>query len=146
MVWVIGMILDPTGPGFSQMTKAGITATATYYYDLGILVQVANLLNRPADSKAYAQKAVAVKTAFNKKFFNQRDLKYDSASQTANAMALFMNLVEPQYKNAVTSALVNDISNRNNALTAGDIGYRYVLTFIGRRWQKRCDFRNEQPR
>jgi len=54
-------------------------------------------------------------------------LQYDSASQTANAMALYMGLVEPQYKNAVVEALIKDIRSRNNALTAGDIGYRYVL-------------------
>ena len=38
-----------------------------------------------------------------------------------------MGLVEPQYKKAVIDALVKDIKGRNNALTAGDIGYRYVL-------------------
>jgi alpha-L-rhamnosidase len=38
-----------------------------------------------------------------------------------------MGLAEPQNKTAVINALVNDIKNRNNALTAGDIGYRYVL-------------------
>jgi len=40
---------------------------------------------------------------------------------------LYMGLVEPQYKQAVIGALVKDIKGRNNALTAGDIGYRYVL-------------------
>ena len=42
-------------------------------------------------------------------------------------MALYMNLVEPKYKKAVVDALIKDIQSRNNALTAGDIGYRYVL-------------------
>jgi alpha-L-rhamnosidase len=38
-----------------------------------------------------------------------------------------MELVEPGYKKAVVNALIKDIRSRNNALTAGDIGYRYVL-------------------
>jgi len=42
-------------------------------------------------------------------------------------MALFMGLVEPQNKKAVVDNLVKDIRAHNNALTAGDIGYRYVL-------------------
>jgi hypothetical protein len=119
--------LGPNRPGISQMTKMGITGTATYYYDLTIMVQIAKLLNRPADSKLYAEQATAVKKSFNEHFFNKQKLQYDSASQTANAMALFVDLVEPQYKKGVVAALVKDIQSRNNALTAGDIGYRYVL-------------------
>lgn len=42
-------------------------------------------------------------------------------------MALYMNIVEPAYRKDVLNNLVNDIRTRNYALTAGDIGYRYVL-------------------
>ncbi len=119
--------IGPNRPGFAQMTKMGITATATYYYDLTIMMQVAKLLNRATDVKIFEQLAVEVKRSFNQKFFDKQKLQYDSASQAANAMALFMGLVEPQNKKAVIDALVKDIQKRNNALTAGDVGYRYVL-------------------
>jgi len=119
--------IGPKRSGFSQMTKMGITATATFYYDLTIMSQVAKLLNKTADLKFYQELSVAVKKSFNEKFFDKTKTQYDSASQAANAMALYMGLVEPQYKKAVVDALVKDIKGRNNALTAGDIGYRYVL-------------------
>jgi hypothetical protein len=119
--------IGPGRSGFSQMTKMGVTATATYYYDLTIMVKVAKLLNKTSDMQVFVQRAAAVKKAFNDKFFDKENLKYDSASQTANAMALYMDLVEPRYRGAVVNALVKDIRDRNNALTAGDIGYRYVL-------------------
>ncbi len=119
--------IGPKKSGFAQMTKMGVTATATLYYDATILTEIAKLLNKTADVKKYTQLAANVKTAFNAAFFNKQTLQYDSASQTANAMALYMGLVQPQNKNAVVNALVNDIKKRNNALTAGDIGYRYVL-------------------
>ncbi len=45
-------------------------------------------------------------------------------------MALYMNLVEPQHKQAVLANLIEDIRKRNNSLTAGDIGYRYVLRVL----------------
>jgi alpha-L-rhamnosidase len=109
------------------MTKMGVTATATYYYDLTIMAKVARLLNMTSDMKMFEQRAAAVKKTFNDKFFDKDNLKYDSASQTANAIALYMDLVEPKYRGAVVNALVKDIRDRNNALTAGDIGYRYVL-------------------
>ena len=119
--------IGPKRSGFAQMTRMGVTATATYYYDLSIMTRVANLLNKTSDVSFYQQLAVDVKQSFNEKFFDKQRLQYDSASQTANAMALYVGLVEPQYKNAVLDALIKDIKNRSNALTAGDIGYRYVL-------------------
>ncbi|WP_276501016.1 family 78 glycoside hydrolase catalytic domain [Terrimonas pollutisoli] len=119
--------IGPNKSGFAQMTKMGITSTATFYYDLTIMTKVAKLLNKPADAKVYQQLASQVKRSFNANFFDQQKMQYDSASQTANAMALYMNLVEPKHRQAVVNALINDIRNRNNALTAGDIGYRYVL-------------------
>jgi alpha-L-rhamnosidase len=42
-------------------------------------------------------------------------------------MALYMGLVEEKNRQAVVDALIREIKSRNNALTAGDIGYRYVL-------------------
>jgi hypothetical protein len=125
--------LGPDKPGFSQLTKKGITATAIYYYDLTLMTEIAKLLNKPVDAKQYHQLSMAVKNAFNKQFFDKENLRYDSASQTANAMALFMGLVEPKYRDRVLNTLENNIMNLDKnellppALTAGDIGYRYVL-------------------
>jgi alpha-L-rhamnosidase len=41
-----------------------------------------------------------------------------------------MGLVAPADKAAVIGNVVQDIRSRNNALTAGDIGYRYVLRVL----------------
>jgi hypothetical protein len=71
-----------------------------------------------------------VKAAFNKTFFNKETKQYATGSQTANAMAVYMDLVEPQFKNAVVENIVKDIRGRKNSLTAGDIGYRYVLRVL----------------
>lgn len=119
--------IGPKKSGFAQMTKMGVTATATYYYDAVLLAKIAGLLNKPAGEKKYNQLAIQIRKAFNQAFFDKERLQYDSASQTANAMALYMGLVEEKYRSAVVDALVRDIRGRNNALTAGDIGYRYVL-------------------
>lgn len=119
--------IGPNHPGVSQQTPKGVTATAIYYYDLRIMVKVATALRKKADALKYEQLGEEVKKVFNAKFFNDTTRQYASGSQAANAMALFMGLTEPQYINAVVDNLVKDIRNRKNALTAGDIGYRYVL-------------------
>jgi hypothetical protein len=45
-------------------------------------------------------------------------------------MAVFMGLVANEDKAAVINNLVKDIRDRKNSLTAGDIGYRYVLRVL----------------
>jgi hypothetical protein len=88
---------------------------------------VATLLGKADDATYYNREAAGIKAAFNKRFFDTQKEQYDSASQTANAMALYMNLAEPAHRQAVLDALIRDITQRGYALTAGDIGYRYVL-------------------
>ncbi|NTE04427.1 family 78 glycoside hydrolase catalytic domain [Agrobacterium tumefaciens] len=122
--------LGPKPPGVSQLTPMGITATAIYYYDLQIMKKIAVLLGKPTDASQYSNLAFAVKKAFNHKFFDGKTKQYGSGSQAANAMAVYMELVEDQDKNAVIENLVKDIRAKNNGLTAGDIGYRYVLRVL----------------
>jgi hypothetical protein len=119
--------IGPNRPGVSQLTPLGVTATATFYHDLHIMIEVAKLLGKQADAKQYQQLSLAVRKSFNEKYFDKKTYQYATGSQAANAMALFMDLVEPRYKDSVVASLVKDIRNRKNALTAGDIGYRYVL-------------------
>lgn len=114
-------------PGVSQLTPMGVTGTAIYYHDLKLLEKMATLLGKKADAINYAKLAVEVRKSFNNKFFDSKTGQYATGSQAANAMAVYMGLVEDKYKSAVIDNLVNDIRDRKNSLTAGDIGYRYVL-------------------
>jgi hypothetical protein len=119
--------LGPARPGLAQLTPMGLTGTAIYYYDLTILQKVAQLLGKSGDAAAYQSLAVEVKQAFNEKFFKKDSAYYGTTSQTANAMALYMNLVPDEYRKAVLDNLITDIRSRNNSITAGDIGFRYLL-------------------
>jgi hypothetical protein len=122
--------LGPKPPGTSQLTPMGVTATATYHYDLTLLTQIARLLGHADDAATYEQLGADVKTAFNQKFFNPQTKQYATGSQAANAMALYMGLVAPADQPAVLDNLVQDIRSQGNALTAGDIGYRYLLRVL----------------
>ncbi|SEN64088.1 Alpha-L-rhamnosidase N-terminal domain-containing protein [Mucilaginibacter gossypiicola] len=122
--------LGPNPPGVSQLTPQGITATSLYYYDLDIAVKIASLLGKSDDAASYKKLAAEVKQAYNQKFFNAETKQYGTGSQAANAMSVYAGLVEPQYKAAVVNNIVKDIRDRGNALTAGDIGYRYLLRVL----------------
>ncbi|MFC0512914.1 family 78 glycoside hydrolase catalytic domain [Mucilaginibacter angelicae] len=122
--------LGPNPPGVSQLTPQGITATSLYYYDLDLAGKIASLLGKNDDAASYKKLAAEVKLAYNKTFFNAGTKQYGTGSQAANAMSVYAGLVEPQYKAAVVNNIVKDIRNRGNALTAGDIGYRYLLRVL----------------
>jgi hypothetical protein len=122
--------IGPKNPGESQLTPKGVTATAIFYYDLCILNKVAKVLGNVQDARRYEDISEKIKAAFNKTFFDKNTGQYATGSQTANAMAVYMDLVEPQYKNAVLENIVKDIRERKNSLTAGDIGYRYLVRVL----------------
>lgn len=119
--------IGPKPPGEAQLTSNGVTATAIYYYDVTLMEKMAGLLGKPDDARKYRELAVRIKQAFNQTYWNPVTRKYDRNSQAANAVALYMGLTTPENRQQVFENLIADIRGRNNALTAGDIGYRYVL-------------------
>ncbi|MCZ4224825.1 family 78 glycoside hydrolase catalytic domain [Pedobacter rhodius] len=122
--------IGPKEPGPSQLTPNGITATATYYYDLTLMEKIANLLEKPSEANDYKNQAIEVKKAYNDAFFNEKTKQYGRGSQTANAISVYMGLVEPENKAAVVQNIVKELKEHNNTLTAGDIGYRYLLRVL----------------
>jgi hypothetical protein len=119
--------IGPKPPGTAQLTPIPLTATATYYEDLETLARIATRLGQPADARRYAEDAARVKAAFNRKFFDPEAGAYVPGSQTAQAMPLVLGLVPEGYGARVIEALVRDVRAHGNGVTAGDIGYRYVL-------------------
>jgi len=119
--------IGPKPPGVAQLTPIALTATAFYFDDARILAQTAALLGKTADAKRYAELAENIRQSFNREFFQPEAGYYATGSQTANAIPLVMGLVEPAHRQSVLDAIVKDIRARGNALTAGDVGYRYLL-------------------
>jgi len=114
-------------PGYAQLTPVALTATAFYYQDAVIMARVATLLGRPDDAAHFNGLAETVRQAFNAQFYDANKHSYATGSQCANAIPLVMNLCEPANRAGVLAALVSDVRAHTNAITAGDVGYRYLL-------------------
>ena len=119
--------LGPKDPGVSQLTPIALTATATYFYDAKLLSGIAAAIGEQQDAAKYAELAADIKVAFNGKFLNEKTGVYATGSQTSYAMPLYMGLVDEHLKTKVSSNLRDSILASNKALTAGDVGYRYLL-------------------
>ena len=119
--------LGPKKPGVSQLTPIALTGTAFYYQDVEIMARAAALLGKEDDAKNYSELAQKIRTAFNEKFYDATNHFYSTDSQCANAIPLVMNICDTTNRAAVVDAIVRDVRSRGNALTAGDVGYRYLL-------------------
>ena len=119
--------LGPKPPGEAQLTPKALTATAFYHEDTRVLGRAAALLGRTEDAKRYAARAEGIRAAFNKAFLDPATGTYAGGSQAGNAIPLVMGLVPEERRAAVLEAIVADVKRHGDALTAGDVGYRYLL-------------------
>ncbi|MBS1513067.1 MAG: family 78 glycoside hydrolase catalytic domain [Bacteroidetes bacterium] len=119
--------LGPQPPGVAQLTPKALTATAIYYYDVLLLQQMALLQQHAEDAVQYKQLAAKIKTAFNTKFYNPFTKVYATGSQTAMAMPLCLGLVDEEDKAAVLKNLTDSITANGKKLTAGDIGFHFLI-------------------
>lgn len=115
------------GPGRAQLTLPPLTATAFLFQDASLLGKMAELLGRAEDAKHFKARAAAIRASFNERFYNEECGFYASNSQAGNAIPLVMGLVEPENRKRVFEALLEDVVNRGYAMTAGDVGFRYLL-------------------
>lgn len=119
--------IGPDPPGPSQLTSKLVTATGTYYADLETLEWIAVLLGHKQEAADYASKAALVREAFNAKLFHPETNQYDRGSQTANALPLALGMAPAGREQAVLENLVADIHAHGDHVTAGDIGFHYVV-------------------
>jgi len=118
-----------------EMTPGEIVSDAYYYYDVTLLSKIAQILGKSGDAQAYSQLAAQVKDAFNREFYDPKRGVYANGTQTANALALFLDLVTKDNRQAVGGSLFNDIAYQHDShVTTGFIGVKYlfpVLTRLG---------------
>lgn len=119
--------LGPKNPGPSQLTPKSLTATAIYYYDLSLVAEMAKILGNDLDANLYLELAEKVRIAFNDEFFNQKEKKYSTGSQTSYAMPLYYGMIDKEFVEEVKKNLADELKRNNYALTSGDVGYRYLL-------------------
>lgn len=119
--------LGSKAPGFAQLTQAGVTATAIYYYDAVLMATMADILGKNKDKDYFIKMTGDIKEAFNKRFYNTDKKIYDNGSQTAMAMPFSLGLVDEKDRDAVLKNLTDSIYANDKALTAGDVGFHYLV-------------------
>jgi alpha-L-rhamnosidase len=119
--------LGPNKPGAAQLTPPPVTATAFYYYDAFILARIAGLLGHVDEATDYLARAERIRARYNRQFYKPETGTYATGSQAAHAIPLVMGIVDLDERPRVLDALVRDVEQHGYAMTAGDVGFRFLL-------------------
>ena len=122
--------LGPKFPGEAQLTPKAVTATSIYFYDIKLLGKMASLIGENDDSGYYGKLAEEVRLAFNSRFLDPKTKIYSTGSQTAYSMPLFFDMPDDSLRKEIVANLIRSVNENNKSLTAGDIGYRYLLRVL----------------
>lgn len=113
-------------------TPIPITATAILYQDLCVMKRMAEVLGKKEDAAVYEGHAAGCREAFNEAFFYPLGKTYATGSQTANAMALYLDMVQEEYREEVLKNLVEDVRLKGGHFTGGDVGHPYMIRALGK--------------
>ncbi len=119
--------LGPGHPGPSQLTPRALTATAIYYDVVKTVEKTSRLLERNNDIEYFSKLKDSIAVAFNSRFFDSEKGIYATGSQTAYSIPLNVGLVPADRKEQVLENFKQSIIDNEYGLTAGDIGFHYVV-------------------
>lgn len=118
------------GSGITEgATPKDLIGTAFLAYDLDLMRQIALVLNRSEDVKAFSelhQKAVA---AFRRRFVTPEGLMAAS-TQTAYVLALHFDLLPAEARATATRELVRNIHKKDKHIGTGFVGTPYILDVL----------------
>jgi len=117
--------IGPNPPGYPQNTPVSLTADAYYCQDAQILGRIAAKIGKPDDAARFNSLATNIGTAFNSTYYSAANGYYSNGSQTAQALPLYLGIVNPANQASVLAELVANLNSQG--LTAGEIGHRYLL-------------------
>ena len=107
-------------------TPAGVLGTAYYAYDARLMSEMAGLLGKDAAAAEYAALETAVTDAFVSNFVAD-DGTVTGNSQTAYALALGLDLVPNDLREAAGEKLVKKLASRDYHLSTGFVGTPWLM-------------------
>ena len=116
-----------------EKTPGALVSTFYYCWSADITARAAIILGKTDEADVYLKLAAAIRQAFHKQFFNPGTGTYADGSQTANLLALYLNMAPDDLRSAALSDLTGDIIYTHDThLTTGIVGTKYLLPLLTR--------------
>ncbi len=120
----------PPGGNVNIDCPVSFSSSAFHILDVSIMERVAALMGKLEDQDKYARLLRQLKTDFNHHFFEFETGNY-GASQTANVMALDMDIAPDGYENKVCMAIIQNIREEfDGFLNTGIFGLARVFKVL----------------
>ncbi|MGN1214815.1 MAG: family 78 glycoside hydrolase catalytic domain [Candidatus Cryptobacteroides sp.] len=114
---------DPT-----RKTDGDLLGTSVMYDILGKMQDFAVVAGHPEDVKEYSEAALALKEAYNRRFFDRENSCYANNTVTANIMSLCLGLVPEGYEQGVMDNIVDKTVNEwNSHISVGLMGVQHLF-------------------
>jgi alpha-L-rhamnosidase len=112
-------------------TPKPLIGTAYFAWNCQLMAAMADALGRATEAHAYRALNAKIKAAFAREFV-EPDGQLAGHTQTAYVIALHMNLLDETSSRQALGHLVQDIRNRDNALSVGFVGISYLCPVLAR--------------
>ena len=120
----------PPGGNENKDCPVPVSSSAFHILDVSIMAETARLLGKEEDHRQYAALLTQLKADFNRHFFDPQTQSYGS-SQTANIMALDMDIVPAGLETAVAGAVLKNMrESYNDFLNTGIFGLARVFQVL----------------
>lgn len=117
----------------ARKTDGALLSTVTYYNLLGIMERFAQLTGRAEDAAGFRREAVAVRVAYNGRFFDPVTASYGNNTVTANLLSLVYGLAPEGYAEAVFGHIVDKTLAENGGhVSTGLVGIRHLMQGLTR--------------
>ncbi len=113
-----------------NLTDGPFISSAYYYYFTSMLSKMAGLTGNTSDAESYADLATAIKSSFNKKYFDEGSGTYYHGGQAPMALALYLGLVDESNTDIVLKGLLDAIANKGGHIDAGVVGTKAVINVL----------------
>jgi alpha-L-rhamnosidase len=127
----LGDWCPPEGGAAGHLCPTAVSDTATYFKLVKIMVLVSEIAGEQADRDYYEALAARIKESFNRHFVNPGGL-VSGGSQTGQAMALCLGLLEGDMAGKALDQLCALIAGKKGHLDFGILGAKYVFEALSR--------------
>ncbi len=107
-----------------------VSATAYYYLNAVLLRKLAGILGLKDDENYYNKICEEIKIKFNSKFFDVTNGKVGIGSQANQVLYYSFNMGKQEEITLAGNWLINDVISRNNKLTTGIFGTKYLMSTL----------------
>lgn len=112
----------------ARRTDGALLGTSFYYRMLYLLERFAALQGKTDEAKAFADEAVIIKDAYNRKFFHAETARYSNNTVTANLLSLCYGLVPEGYEDRVFANIEEKtLTEFNGHVSTGLVGIQWLM-------------------